>query len=72
MTVSLGIERTNLRQYFTKTAIDILRGRIMALEGPMDDVHGFISVSKEGDAIIVEILGFVGQEMLPIHVLAVR
>jgi hypothetical protein len=58
----------NLRQYFAKTAIDILRSRILALQGPIDDVHGFISVSEEGNAIIVEILACVGQEMLLIHV----
>jgi hypothetical protein len=34
----------------------------------MDDIHGFISVSEEGNAIIVEILACVGQEMLLIHV----
>jgi len=34
----------------------------------MDDVHGFISVSEEGIAIIVEILACVGQEMLLIHI----
>lgn len=34
----------------------------------MDDVHGFISVSEEANAIIVEIIVSVGQEMLLIHV----
>jgi hypothetical protein len=34
----------------------------------MGDVHGFISISDEGNAIIVGILACVGQEMLRIHV----
>jgi hypothetical protein len=34
----------------------------------MGDVHGFISIIEEGNAIIVGILACVGQEMLLIHV----
>ena len=33
----------------------------------MDEVHGFISVSEEEIALIVEMLACVGQEMLLIH-----
>jgi hypothetical protein len=34
----------------------------------MGDIHGFISISEKGNAIIVGILACVGQEMLLIHV----
>lgn len=34
----------------------------------MDDIHGFISVSEEGNATIVEIIVCASEEMLLIHV----